>query len=163
MFDYDYLIEWYIFNPHRNNEESIIVNRVSMEYKWHLSHSQRLHLIIIIWETLWLIAFEGLGRQIIKVSSHPCYLCISVLLGRPRGPPHVYILNGWPLWCNNITCQSLCCIWGHPFMASTKKIRFLTPLSTWAGPPSPLVDVHMRSTWNTHRSLEMASTMTYRT
>ena len=31
------------------------------------------------------------------------------------------------------------------------------------GRTSPLVDVHTRSTWNTHRSLEMASTMTYRT
>ena len=30
-------------------------------------------------------------------------------------------------------------------------------------PPPPLVDVHTRLTWNTHRSLEMASTMTYRT
>ena len=27
--------------------------------------------------------------------------------------------------------------------------------------PLPLVDVHTRPTWNTHRSLEMASTMTY--
>src|SRR6218665_673792 len=35
--------------------------------------------------------------------------------------------------------------------------------STWAGAPSALVDVHNRSTRNTHRSLEMASTMTYRT
>ena len=34
------------------------------------------------------------------------------------------------------------------------------PLSTWAGLP-PLVDVHTWSTWNTHRSLETASTMTY--
>ena len=58
---------------------------------------------------------------------------------------------------------------GHPFMTSTKKIRFLTPLplSTCVHmgrtPPSPLVDVHTRSTWNTHRSPETASTMTYRT
>ena len=57
---------------------------------------------------------------------------------------------------------------GHPFITSTKKSGFWHPLpcphaSTWAGPPPPLVDVHTRSTWNTHRSLEMASTMKYRT
>jgi len=44
-----------------------------------------------------------------------------------------------------------------------KKIRFLTPLScprasTWATPLiTHFVDAHMRSTWNTHRSLEAAS------
>src|SRR6218665_149148 len=40
-------------------------------------------------------------------------------------------------------------VWGHPFMTSTKKIMFLTPpspLSTWARPLPPLVDVHTRST-----------------
>src|SRR6218665_268712 len=55
---------------------------------------------------------------------------------------------------------------GHPFMTSTKKIRFLTPLPTcvhMGRTPSPLVDVQTRSTRNTHCSLEMASTMTYRT
>jgi len=35
---------------------------------------------------------------------------------------------------------------------------WLPSLSTWAGPP-PLVDIHTRSTWNTHRSLEMASSI----
>ena len=37
---------------------------------------------------------------------------------------------------------------GHPFMTSTKNHVFdpPSPLSTWAGPPSPLVDVHTRST-----------------
>jgi len=39
----------------------------------------------------------------------------------------------------------------------------LSPLSTWAGPPFPLVDVHTWSTGNTHCSLEMASTMTCQT
>ena len=50
-----------------------------------------------------------------------------------------------------------------------KKVRFLFPsacphASTWADILT-LVDVHMRSAWNrpTHRSLEMASTMTFRT
>ena len=54
---------------------------------------------------------------------------------------------------------------GHAFMTSTKKSRFdlPPPPSTWAEPPLPLVDDHTRSTWNTHRSLEMASTLTYRT
>ena len=49
-----------------------------------------------------------------------------------------------------------------------QEIRFLTPLflSTCVymdRTPSPLVDVHTWSRWNTHRSLEMASTMTYQT
>ena len=56
-------------------------------------------------------------------------------------------------------------IW-HP-----QKIRFLTPLPSvhmrphGPDPPPPLVDVHTRSTWNTHRSLKTDSrpTMTYRT
>jgi len=38
---------------------------------------------------------------------------------------------------------------------------FLTPCPH--GSDSSLVDVHPRSTWNTHRSLEMASAMTCRT
>jgi len=53
--------------------------------------------------------------------------------------------------------------WGHPFMMSTKKSRFWPPSPCPHGTDPPLVDVHTRSTWNTHRSLEMASTMTYRT
>jgi len=46
-----------------------------------------------------------------------------------------------------------------------KKIRFLTPLTpVYMGrTPLPLVDANTRSTWNTHRALEMASTMTYQT
>jgi len=52
-------------------------------------------------------------------------------------------------------------------MMSTKNQVFDPPppcphASTWAG-PLPLVDVHMRSRWNTHRSLKMASTMAFRT
>jgi len=57
---------------------------------------------------------------------------------------------------------------GHPFMTSTKKqvFEFLTslPLSTcvhMGRTPLPLVDVQSRSTWNKHRSLEMASTMAW--
>ena len=46
-----------------------------------------------------------------------------------------------------------------------KKISFFTPSPVHMRPhlPDPLVDVHMRSTWNIHRSLELASTMTLRT
>ena len=46
-----------------------------------------------------------------------------------------------------------------------KKITFLTPPPVHMRPHGPdtppPVDFHTRSTWNTHRSLEMASTMTY--
>jgi len=35
---------------------------------------------------------------------------------------------------------------GHPFMTSTKKSDFWPPLSTWARPPLPFVNVHMWST-----------------
>jgi len=46
----------------------------------------------------------------------------------------------------------------------TNAVRVLIFIvSTSDGPPSfPLVDVHMLSTWNTHHSLETASTMTFR-
>jgi len=51
-----------------------------------------------------------------------------------------------------------------PSIYEVKKLGFFPPClhaSTGATPPSsPLVDVHMCSTWNTHHSLETASTMT---
>jgi len=54
---------------------------------------------------------------------------------------------------------------GHPFMTSTRKSGFLTPSPVHMHPneldPLPLVEVHMPSTWNTHNSLETASTLTY--
>src|SRR6218665_1901100 len=53
---------------------------------------------------------------------------------------------------------------GHPFITSTKNQVFDPPPHCPHGPdPLPLVDVQTRSTRNTHCSLEMASTMTYRT
>jgi len=51
-------------------------------------------------------------------------------------------------------------------MTSTKNKVFDVPpvhMRLHGPDPLPLVDVHMRSTWNTHRSLETVSTMTYRT
>jgi len=42
------------------------------------------------------------------------------------------------------------------------KNQVFHPLSTCTGPSPLLVDVHMRSTQSTHRSLETASTMTFR-
>jgi len=55
--------------------------------------------------------------------------------------------------------------WGSSIYDVHKKIRFLPllPLSTCVHMGrTPLVDVHTRPTWNTHCSLEMASSMTYR-
>ena len=72
--------------------------------------------------------------------------------------------------CLSSNCLGACCylVGRHPFMTSTKKSRFWPslPLSTcvhMGRTPSPLVNVHTWSTWNTHSPLEMASTMTYRT
>src|SRR6218665_1583646 len=65
---------------------------------------------------------------------------------------------------NNISKTAICKnkARGHPFMTS-QKIGFLTPLplSTCVhmGRNPPLVDVHTRSTWNTHHSLEISSTI----
>jgi len=101
---------------------------------------------------------------------HDCmYACIKIKRIKSKifySHKNVRLMN-----INNISKTVICKnkARGHPFMTSIKNQVF-TPLPLPSvhmrphGPDSlPLEDFHTQSTWNTHRSLEISSTMTYRT